>query len=77
MNHVFCQIAMTGILGLVDERNRFGLAHNHHSDLVGLVGGSLDSLMDWNAAITMPSMGVAEVAMSENRIERARERETR
>ena len=77
MNLVFRQTAMTGVLGLADERNRFGLAHDHHSDLVGLIGGSLDSLMDRNAADAMPSMGVAEVAVSENRAKRAREGETR
>ena len=37
---------MTGVVGLVDERNRFGLAHDHYSDLTGLAGGSLDSLQD-------------------------------
>ena len=77
MNLVFRQTAMTGVLGLTDERNRFDLAHDNHSDLVGLVGGSLDSLMDRNAAAAMLSMGVAEVAMSENKTERAREGESR
>ena len=76
MNLVFRQTAMTGILGLVDKRNRFGLAHDHHLDLVGLVGGSLDSLMDRNAAAALSSMGVAEVAVSKNRTEKAREGET-
>ena len=33
--------------------------------------------MDQNAAAAMPSMGVAEVAVSENRTKRAREGETR
>ena len=68
---------MTSVLGLADKRNQFGLAHDHHSDLVGLTSGLLDSLTDGNAAVAMPSMGAAEVAMLENRTERAREGETR
>jgi hypothetical protein len=42
----FCQIAMIGVIGLADERNQFRRAHDHHSDLVGLIGGLLDSLQD-------------------------------
>ena len=47
------------------------------SDLVGLTSGSLDLLTYRNAAVAIPSIGAAEVAMSKNRIERAREGETR
>ena len=65
---------MISVLGLVDERNRFGLSHDHHSDLVGLAGGSLDSLQDGSERChAMSSMGVAKVAMSENKMWRARE----
>jgi hypothetical protein len=50
LNVVFSETAMPGVVDLADERDRFGLAHGHHSDLVGRapgqLGGSLDSLQD-------------------------------
>jgi hypothetical protein len=66
---------MAGIVDLVDERNWFGVC-SRPPLRVGLVGSSLDSLQDELECCYCDAVdGGCQVAMLENRTERARERE--
>jgi hypothetical protein len=52
-------------------------AHGQHSEWDSLVTRWTRCRTNWNAMTAMPSMGVAEVVMSKNITERAREKRER